>query len=199
MDALDALFARRSIARLVDPAPTDDDLATMLAAAVAAPDHGELRPWRFVVLTGDDRLRLGDLMAAMALAAEGRANEGRANEGRANEGEAAATQARTRPLRAPMVVAAICRVQPGNIPAPEQRDAVASAVQNLLVAATALGYGGIWRTGPAATSPVVREGFGLGDDDSIVGFVYLGTIPDGAEKPPRRLDPTPFIEAPPAG
>lgn len=193
MDALDALFARRSIARLVDPAPTGDDLATMLAAAVAAPDHGELRPWRFVVLTGDDRLRLGDLMAAMALD-----NEEQANEGKSNDGEAAATQARTRPLRAPMVVAAICRVQPGNIPAPEQRDAVASAVGNLLVAATALGYGSIWRTGPAATAPQVRDGFGLGDDDSIVGFVYLGTIPDGADKPPRRIDPTPFIEAPPA-
>lgn len=194
MDALDALFARRSIARLVDPAPSDDDLATMLAAAVAAADHGELRPWRFVVLTGDDRLRLGDLMAAMALA-----NVEEANDGEANDGETVAAQARTRPLRAPMVVAAICRVQPGNIPAPEQRDAVASAVGNLLVAATALGYGSIWRTGPAATAPQVRSGFGLADDDSIVGFVYLGTIPDGAGKPPRRLDPTPFIEAPPAG
>ena len=53
MDALDAIRNRRSIGRLKPPAPTDDDLRTILKAAAAAPDHGELRPFRFTILDGD--------------------------------------------------------------------------------------------------------------------------------------------------
>jgi len=79
----------------------------------------------------------------------------------------------------------------------EQRDAVAAATQNLLLAATARGWGSVWRTGDAAVSPVVRSALGLADDDVIVAFVYLGTIPPEGGKPPRPLDPTPFIEPPP--
>lgn len=183
MDALETIFARRSITRLAEPAPTDAEIETMLAAAVAAADHGEKRPWRFVILSGDDRLRFGELLAATARAEGG--------------DDTAADTARTRLLRAPVVVGVICRVQPGKISADEQRDAVASAAGNLVLAATALGYGSIWRTGPAATSPVVRDALGLADTDSIVGFIYLGTTPDDCAKPPRRLDPTPFIEHPP--
>jgi len=63
MDALEALLTRRSPGRLTDPAPDDAALKTMLDAAMRAPDHGRLRPWRFIVLRGEARARLGDLMA----------------------------------------------------------------------------------------------------------------------------------------
>ena len=64
MDALDVLFARRSIGRLTEPAPSPDELDTILRAAAAAPDHLELRPWRFVVLQGDAKVDFGKVLAA---------------------------------------------------------------------------------------------------------------------------------------
>lgn len=186
MDTFDTLFARRSISRLADPGPTDDELATMLSAAVAAPDHGEARPWRFVVFTGDDRLAFGKVLAASYTASAEAA-------GTAIDSERLDKEHR-RFLRAPMVVAVLCRMQARRVVPTEQRDAVAAATQNLLLAATALGYGSIWRTGDAATSPVVRDALGLEPADAIVGFMYLGTVTPECAQPPRRIDPSPFIE-----
>ena len=63
MDALDLLLTRESALKLDAPAPSEADLDTMFQSAVRAPDHGRLRPWRFVVIESDKRARLGDLMA----------------------------------------------------------------------------------------------------------------------------------------
>jgi len=189
MDALETLFARRSIPRLVDPGPDDEEVRLLLSAAVAAPDHGEARPWRFVVFRGEDRERFGAVLEAAA--------RQRAEQEGGELDEARADKERRRFLRAPVVVAVVCRMQARRVLQAEQRDAVAAATQNLLLAATARGWGSVWRTGDAAVSPVVRSALGLADDDVIVAFVYLGTIPPEGGKPPRPLDPTPFIEPPP--
>ena len=186
MDAFDAITDRRSISRLVDPGPTPAEIATLLGAAVSAPDHGKARPWRFVVFTGEDRSRFGDVLEASARHLAEVAGE--------PLDEARADKERRRFLRAPVVVAVLCRMQARRVLQAEQRDAVAAATQNLLVAATALGYGSIWRTGDAANSPVVREAFGLNADDVIVGFVYLGTVPADTALEERVVDPTPWIE-----
>src|SRR5215470_4683700 len=63
MDALEALTQRVSGSGLVEPAPDELELHSILSAAMRAPDHGRLRPWRFVVVRGDGRRRLGALMA----------------------------------------------------------------------------------------------------------------------------------------
>lgn len=189
MEALDALFARRSISRLVDPGPDTDELALLLSAAIAAPDHGEARPWRFVVFRGDDRERFGAVLEAAA--------RRRAAAEDAELDDERATKERRRFLRAPVVVAVVCRMQARRVLQSEQRDAVAAATQNLLVAATARGWGSVWRTGEAAASPEVRHALGLADDDVIVAFVYLGTVPPDGALPARPLDPTPFIEPTP--
>ena len=63
MDALDLLLTRESALKLDAPAPTEAELDTMFQSAVRAPDHGRLRPWRFVVIEGDKRARFGELMA----------------------------------------------------------------------------------------------------------------------------------------
>lgn len=189
MDALDALFTRRSIPRLTDPGPDEDELALLLSAAVAAPDHGEARPWRFIVFRGKQRDHFGAVLAAAA--------HRRASETGEVLSDELADKERRRFLRAPVVVAVVCRTQQRRVLPAEQRDAVAAATQNLLVAATARGWGSVWRTGDAATSPVVRDALGLAPNDDIVAFVYLGTTPPEAAKPPRRIDPTPFIESPP--
>lgn len=185
-DTLPTIFTRRSIPRLIDPGPDEDELHLLLSAAVAAPDHGEARPWRFVVFRGEDRERFGTVLEAAA--------RQRAVEAGGELDEERATKERRRFLRAPVVVAVVCRMQARRVLQSEQRDAVAAATQNLLLAATARGWGSVWRTGDAAVSPVVRSALRLADDDVIVAFVYLGTIPPDGAKPPRSPDPTPFIE-----
>lgn len=183
------LFARRSIPRLVDPGPDEDEMRLLLSAAIAAPDHGEARPWRFVVFRGEQRQRFGAVLEAAARA--------RASEDGIELDDERADKERRRFLRAPVVVAVVCRMQARRVRQDEQRDAVAAATQNLLLAATARGWGSVWRTGDAAVSPMVRSALGLAPDDAIVAFVYLGTVPADGALPPRPLDPTPFIETPP--
>jgi nitroreductase len=63
MDALTALQTRTATPRLVEPAPAPAELEQILKAALRAPDHGMLRPWRFLVVTGEGRNRLGQLFA----------------------------------------------------------------------------------------------------------------------------------------
>ena len=164
MDALEALTTRASPLSLTDPAPDRAALDAMLRAAVRAPDHGRLHPWRFVVISGDARSRLGDVLAAALKARE------------PNAPEAAITKERAKPLRAPLIVVVAARLREHkNVPAVEQIIAAGAAAQNILVAAHALGYGGFWRTGPAAYDSDVKAALGLEAPDSIVGFLYLGT------------------------
>ncbi|MGA1775398.1 MAG: nitroreductase family protein, partial [Nitriliruptoraceae bacterium] len=85
-------------------------------------------------------------------------------------------RARSKPLRGPLVVAAVARTVPHpKVPDWEQLAAAACAVQNLCLAATALGYGSAWRTGTAVEDPAVRAVLDLGDDERLIGFVHLGT------------------------
>ena len=97
--------------------------------------------------------------------------------------------------RAPVVIA--CCVVPGEDPvrAREDRDAVAAAVQNLLLAAHARGLGAIWRTGTMADEPEVREELGLGARDAVVGLVYLGhPLPEAGAAAPSRTGAGAFTE-----
>lgn len=168
MDAFQAILARRSVGRLTEPAPSDEELARILEAAVAAPDHGELKPWKFVVLRGDEKDRFGEVLE-QAYVARCRAIGAQPTDGQLKK-------ERTKLGRAPLVVIA-CAVNQHSeeIPWIEQLLAVGAAVQNLLLAATALGFGSMWRTGPAAYDHRVMRAAGLTDDDAIVGFIYLGT------------------------
>jgi nitroreductase len=156
------LHARRTVSRLGPPGPDAVELAAMLDAADAAPDHGRLHPWRLTVLDGPTRDALSDAYAAAAAA-------------RGEDAEAVA-RARSKPLRGPVVVAAVARTVPHpRVPAWEQLAAAACAVQNLCLAATALGYGSAWRTGTAVEDPGVRAVLDLDPDDRLIGFVHLGT------------------------
>lgn len=179
MDALDAIFSRRSIGRLADPAPSDADLTTILRAAAAAPDHGELRPFRFTVLDGDAQAAFGIVLEHAYLARC-------ADSGREPE-PAKAEKERTKLGRAPVVVVVSAVDQESEkIPWVEQRDAAVAAAQNALVAATALGYGSMWRTGAPVDDPLVKAAVGLREKDAIVGFLYLGSITPGTDKPARQ-------------
>lgn len=182
MDALTALHARRSQPRLAGPAPGEDDLRVILSAAAAAPDHGRHRPWRFVVITGPGREAFGDVLAEAY-------RKSCAERGR-DPDPAAAERERAKPLRAPAIVAVACPAGADEkVPRQERLASAAAATQNLLLAATALGYGAMWRTGPAARDPHVKTALGFADGDDIVAFVYLGTVPPGTEPPPAGRGP----------
>ena len=181
METLDAIFARRSIGRLDAPAPTDDDLRTILRAAAAAPDHLELRPLRLVVLAGQAKDEFGTVLAA--------AYQARCEAGNVTVVPAKLEKERTKLGRAPVVVVvAASDTTEGRIPFVEQVAGVAAAAQNALLAATALGYGSMWRTGEPAYDPVVKRTLGLQDADEIVGFLYMGTIAPDRDQGPNDPD-----------
>lgn len=181
---MDEIFKRRSISRLAQPGPSDDELRRMLTAAASAPDHGELRPWKFVVLRGEAKDRFGEEVFVPAYRARC-----------PDPAPTALEKERTKLGRAPVVVVVAAVRRPSDlIPWEEQFAAAAAAAQNLLLAATAEGYGSMWRTGDQAYDPQVKAALGLRDEDAVVGFVYLGTVPEGKEKPPRDPDLDGLVE-----
>ena len=91
-----------------------------------------------------------------------------------------------------MVVGAVHRGDA--VPFIEQFASAAVAAQNALLAATALGYGSMWRTGDPAYDEHVKGALGFSPPDAIVGFLYIGTPHEGGAKPPRQPDVTDLVE-----
>jgi len=178
MDAITLLTTRYSSARLTEPAPAGDDLELIKQAALRVPDHGALRPWRFVVFNGKKALsKLGDIFAEAAL------------EDQPTIAEEMLERARQLPLRAPMVIACIAKCREhAKVPVAEQVQSAACAVMAMQQAAFALGFGGIWRTGAYTQYDFVKQALELGEDDEIVGYLYLGTC--ASEVPERKVLPT---------
>lgn len=184
VDTLDALRTRRSYGRLTEPAPSDDDLRTMLEAAAAAPDHGDLRPFRFTILRGPGKEAFGEVLEEAYFR--------RCTDTGVAPVPAKARKERTKLGRAPLVVVvAAMRQASGTIPWVDQRDAAVAATENLLLAAHALGYGAMWRTGPPCEDAHVKRALGLADDDCVVGFVYIGTPHEA--KPAKEVDLTELV------
>lgn len=160
---IDLIHRRRSHKKLVEPAPSDAELEQILRAATTAPDHKELRPWHFVVLKGKARATLGEAMASALVARDPAAETSRIDKERA------------KPLRSPLVIAVGARRKPHKLAFSELVHATAAATQNLLLAAEALGYGAIWKSGDAARDHEVKMALGFGPDDELLGFIHLGT------------------------
>ncbi len=181
MDALDLLLNRVSVTRLVDPAPTEAQLDLLFRAALRAPDHGQLRPWRFLTIQGEARERLGELYAeALGLRQPDASDE-------------ALRKARKMPLRAPMMVVVVARMLPHpKVPDSEQVLAASCAAHGLLLAAHAQGLGAVWRTGEFAYDRHVARQLGLMENEQVLGFIYLGT-PEGGTRIPPELDPRDFV------
>lgn len=179
MKALELLLNRRSASRLAEPAPSGDVLNNIIYAGMRAPDHGGLQPWRFIIIEGEGRQRLSDLMQKVAIEQD--------------KGEKILDKAKKTPFRAPMIITVVahCSDNP-KVPAWEQIATACCAVQSMQMAAVAQGFGGIWRTGFWTDDPQIRQAFNCREQDKIVGFLYLGTPlvkPSGVVAP----DITPFI------
>ena len=174
MEVFEAIHARQSIGQ-VKPDPVSRELIEkILSAAVQAPNHYKVRPWRFVVLTGAGRERLGEAMAQSTKIAKPEASEEELQKDR------------EKPLRAPVVIA-VAVDKPGVTKAKEIENvcAAAAATQNMLLTAHALGLVAIWRTGPSATDPAIKQFFDWEADQHLIGFVYLG-YPQSELTPPAR-------------
>ena len=164
MQAIDALLARRSARTLTEPAPDEGALELIFASAVRAPDHGRLRPWRFVVVRGEARERLGQLFAEHA------------QRTRPELSAEALQRERGRALRAPLIVVVAAACNPAvKIPVIEQTLSAGAAAHAMMLAAFALGFNAMWRTGGPAYDELVKRALGFGPTDAIVGFLYLGT------------------------
>jgi nitroreductase len=165
MELLAAIESRSSAARLREPGPTPEHLARMLDAAAHAPDHGRLRPWRFIVV--DAALR--DRFAVAAATAKRIGLPSMSDEQFAAECE----KMRSSPTI--VVVGCSVRREQTKIPEIEQVIAAAAAAENLFLAAHDLGYGVMWKTGAAAYDAGVKAAIGLRAEDHIVGIMHLGT------------------------
>ncbi len=171
---VEALLSRSSMPALSEPAPAPEELSQIFGTALRAPDHGLLRPWRYLVLEGEGLRALGDLFVQAVRADDPQASD------------AAIERAQRMPLRAPMMVIAISKnLSDDKVPVVEQQISAGVGMGYMLVALQALGFGGIWRTGPMASHRVVREGLGLAPQETLIGFLYLGTPSSAAKKIPE--------------
>jgi len=174
MDVFEAIHTRYSQGKVrPDPLPRQS-IEKLLDAAVQAPNHYKVRPWRFVVLSGDGRNRLGDTMAASQ------------RERHPEFSQEVFDKTRLLPLRAPVVIA-VGVDKPSEVKVLEIENicAAAAAIQNLLLAAHAMGLGAKWRTGEWARDAKVKEFLGFGSDQHIVGFIYVG-YPEFVAEPVSR-------------
>jgi nitroreductase len=174
-EVIEQLRSRNSAPRLVSPGPGPDALEQMFAAALRAPDHAWLQPWRFLVIEHEARAKLGEVFVRALLQEQPGADE------------VACAKARGAPLRAPTLVVVTCKVREHpKVPRDEQLISAGCAAHAMLLAAEALGFAGVWRTGAYATDSTVHEALALSASEEIVAFLYFGTR-DGPAKPlPER-------------
>ena len=165
MELFAAVQTRSSAARLAQPGPSPQDLDRLLQAAARAPDHGRLKPWRFIILK--------DAMREAFTAAAAEAKRARLPD---MTSEQCAVE-REKMNRSPTIVIVGCAVnrEQSKMPEIEQVVAVGAAAQNLFLAAHDLGYGVMWKTGAAAYDAAVKAVVGLRPDDHIVAIMHLGT------------------------
>ena len=182
-DILRFLQTRNSAPRLTAPAPAGAELEEIFRAALRAPDHAWLRPWRFITIAGERRAEFGRVLEHCLRLRQPDADA------------AALEKARNAPLRAPLLVAVVVTLKEHpKVPPIEQRLSAACAAHAILLAAEALGYAGIWRTGASSFHRAVMDELGLAGNEELVGFVYLGSR-EGAPKNLPLLDTANFVSS----
>lgn len=163
MDVMKAIYTRRSLGKVKPDQLPRTLIEQILLAAVQAPNHYKVRPWRFVVLTGSGREALGNKMAALL------------KEKMPDVGQDALEKEKLKPMRAPVIiVVAVDKPVEAWVDEIENICAAAAACQNMLLAVTALGLAAIWRTGDMARDPEIKNYFGFLPDQHLIGFLYIG-------------------------
>jgi len=163
MDVFDAIHNRHSQGKVKQDAVPRALIEKLLSAAVQAPNHYKVRPWRFVVLTGTARNKLGDVFAASQL------------DRKPDLPQEALDKFRGLPLRAPVVIAVgVDKPSEEKVQEIENIAAVSAACQNILLAAQAEGLAVKWRTGDWARDPKIKEHLGFSADQHLIAYLYIG-------------------------
>jgi nitroreductase len=174
MELFNAIHGRHSLGKVKPDAVARELIEKLLDAGAQAPNHFKVRPWRFVVLTGEARNRLGDVMVASQ------------RDRKPNLPSETFDKTRALPLRAPVLIAVgVDKPAEEKVLEVENIAAASAACQNILLAAQALGLGAIWRTGEWALDKKVKEFLGFSADQHMIGFIYVGYPDFTGEFPPR--------------
>tara|TARA_Y100001935_G_C17103148_1_gene406976 strand:- start:183 stop:737 length:555 start_codon:yes stop_codon:yes gene_type:complete len=170
------LLSRRSISKLTSPHPSKVEMQEVYQAALRAPDHSWLRPWKFIEITGNSRNKLGQAFIESTKKIE------ELDEERTNKILAL-------PLRSPMIIVVIAKINydKPNVPRLEQIQSTAAAAQNILLALHDKGYGAYWRTGKYSTerNKYISNELSLNNNEEVLGYLYVGTPEVDAPKIPE--------------
>lgn len=179
MDILESITTRRSLSKMRPDAPPRQLIERVLEAGVHAANHKDTQPWRFFVLSGAARSDFGDALA--------QALSRRLGEIDPAQRDALLKGERAKPLRSPVLI--VVGVESESDDAMTRREdlqAASASLQNMLIAASALGLAAIWRTGDGAYDDSVKAHFGLRAEDEIAGILYLGYADDSFGPAPAR-------------
>ena len=176
METMKTLLSRRSISKLTGPHPSKEEMQDVYQAALRAPDHSWLRPWKFIEITGESRKKLGQAFINSTKKIE------ELDEERENKISAL-------PLRSPMIIVVIAKINHDkpNVPRLEQIQSTAAAAQNILLALHDKGYGAYWRTGKYSTerNEYISHELLLDNNEEVLGYLYVGTPEVDAPKIPE--------------
>ena len=174
MELFEAIHNRHSQGKVKQDAVARELIEKLLDAGAQAPNHYKVRPWRFVVLTGEARNPLGDVMSASQ------------RDRKPDLAPEAFDKTRTLPLRAPLLIAVgVDKPSEEKVLEVENIAAASAACQNILLATEALGLGAKWRTGEWARDAMVKEFLGFSPDQHLIAFLYIGYPEFTAEAMPR--------------
>lgn len=174
-DLLSFLSNHQSIpaAQLIDPAPNEQQLDAILQAGMSVPDHGNLEPFRFLIIQGDARIELSKVFEQ---AARNR-----------NLDEESILKQKSKPLRSPMIICVIVKlIQSPKIPEVEQILCAGCAAQHIQLACSGLGFGSIWLTGENCYEQSIYQALGLQIEERLIGYIYVGSLKAPVDRKTRK-------------
>jgi nitroreductase len=172
--ALSWLLSRRSAVALVEPGPSAAQMASIFQAAATVPDHGTLRPYRLVWVSGEARGLFGDALGAAT------------QEAKPNLPPEVAKKVRQKAFAAPSLVALISSPREANIAAWEQQTTAACVGYAVTLAAHALGLGAVWKSAAHLDGSELRRVLAMNPREQLLGWILLGTH---AAQPPETPRP----------
>jgi nitroreductase len=183
METIKALLTRVSSSKLIDPYPSKDKMDLVYQSALRAPDHGWLRPWHFIEITGGGRIKLGEAFVKSLCKTNVLISEEEI------------LKYKSLPFRAPMVIVLVTKItETPKVPVTEQIQSTAAAAQNMMLAIHDMGFGAIWKTGAftSINNKYISQELHLSEKSLVIGYLYIGTSSGLLKKIPK-LDSCDFV------
>jgi len=172
LSAIDLLLTRQSNPFLIEPLPKQAHLDIILQAAMCVPDHAALSPWHFTLVKEQGLTKLSNIFVEAIT--------------QKNGDESQKEKASKMPFRAPLIIVISTNYVDHKVPKQEQLIAAGCAAHAMQMAAFALGYGAMWRTGDLSFDDHVKKALNITLDNDIVGFLYVGTLSKELPAKPRK-------------